>query len=270
MEKILIVNGEAYWQDHLPGYSVEQKKIQDTDWLLKDNKLYALDKNGVCVPDKILWRVGAIRPNAHHRTALDLIQLSGVPCVNAANVLAKGYDRLTMLGVLKECGLPVIPFNAVSTSRQINNIQIPFPFVVKAGNYHGGFGKVLVDSEQKWQDIKDLLFVTEDYITVEPFINYERDIRYLAVGDKVWAMARKGKFWKANVQTTDFVMIEQDKTLAAQTRELQQYLNADIVAIDILEEANGNRYFVEYNDIPGLSGFPEEAQKELARCVMNA
>ena len=269
METILIINGETYWKDFLPNYKVEQKKIQSTEWLLKDNQLFVIDQNGVCKPDKILWRVGAIRPSPKHKTALDIIQLSGVHCVNSANVLTKGYDRLTMLNVLKECNLPVIPFNVATTSVQLKNIEIPFPFVVKAGNYHGGFGKVLVDNEEKWQDIKDLLFISEDYITIEPFIDYDKDIRYLAIGNKIWAMARKGKFWKANVQTTDFTLIDQEEILVEQTKKLQDYLQADIIAIDILEEKNGNRYFVEYNDIPGLTGFPDEVQIELVNCLTN-
>lgn len=124
-------------------------------------------------------------------------------------------------------------------------------------------------TKKKWQDIKDLLFISEDYITIEPFINYDKDIRYLAVGDKIWAMARKGKFWKANVQTTDFILIDQEQSLIDQTKKLQDYLKADIVAIDILEEKNGNRYFVEYNDIPGLSGFPDEVKIELTKCLTN-
>lgn len=267
METVLVINGEAYWQDYLPDFKVEQKKIQSTEWILKDNQLFAVDQNGVCKPDKILWRVGAIRPNSKHRTALDIIQLSGVPCFNSASVLSKGYDRLSMLNVMKECNLPLIPFNLVTTSTQLKNIEISFPFVVKAGNYHGGFGKVLVDSEEKWQDIKDLLFISEDYIAVEPFIDYERDIRYLAVGDKIWAMARKGKFWKANVQTTDYILIEQEDSLIKQTKHLQQYLKADIIAVDILEEKNGTRHFAEYNDIPGLSGFPDEAKLELVKLI---
>ena len=267
METILVINGENYWQDFLPDYKVEQKKIQETEWLLKDNQLYVIDNNGICKPDKILWRVGAIRPSAKHKAALDIIQLSGVHCINSVNVLAKGFDRLTMLNVLKECDLPLIPFNVATSSIHLKNIEIPFPFVVKAGNYHGGFGKVLVENEESWQDIKDLLFISEEYITIEPFINYEKDIRYLAIGDKIWAMARKGKFWKANVQTTDFVMIDQDQILIEQTRKLQDYLQADILAIDVLEEKDGNRYFVEYNDIPGLSGFPDDVRTALANCL---
>jgi ribosomal protein S6--L-glutamate ligase len=113
-----------------------------------------------------------------------------------------------------------------------------------------------------------LLFISEDYITIEPFINYDKDIRYLAIGNKIWAMARKGKFWKANVQTTDFVLIDPEETLIEQTKKLQSFFESlNIVAIDILEEKDGNRYFVEYNDIPGLSGFPDEVKIELVNCL---
>ncbi len=267
METILVINGETYWQEYLTDYKVERKLIQSTEWLLKNNQLFAIDQDGICKPDKILWRVGAIKPNPRHKTALEIIQLSGVHCINSAKVLLQGYDRLSMLNDLKACKLPVIPFNVATSSTHLKNIDIQFPFVVKAGNYHGGFGKVLVDTIEKWQDIKDLLFISEDYVTIEPYINYEKDIRYLAIGNKTWAMARKGKFWKANIQTTDFVMIEQDETLINQTKKLQEFLKADILAIDILEDKNENKFIVEYNDIPGLSGFPDEVKTELAKCI---
>jgi ribosomal protein S6--L-glutamate ligase len=80
-------------------------------------------------------------------------------------------------------------------------------------------------------------------------------------------MARRGKFWKANVETTDFALIDTEETLVEQTRLLQRYLKADILAIDILEEKNGKRWFVEYNDIPGFSGFPDTVREEVARIV---
>lgn len=264
MKKILVVNGEKYWQDLLPEFEVEQKSIQNTSWILKNGKLYVADLNGVCEPDGILWRVGAIKPTEIQTTALNLIELSGIPCVNSAQTLKIGFDRLSMLATIKNLQLPIIDFNVVTKSNHLKNIKIDFPFVVKVGNYHGGFGKVLVENEKKWQDVKDLLFVTEHYITIEPYINYVRDIRYIAINDKVWAMSRKGKYWKANVETTDFKEFEPEKELSRKLTKLQSEVKADILAIDILEEENGKLHIVEYNDIPGLSGFTDELKYELA------
>ena len=159
MKKILVVNGEKYWQDLLPEFEVTQKSIQNTSWIFKDERLFVADVDGVFEPDGILWRVGAIKPSEIQTTALNLIELSGIPCVNSAETLKTGFDRLSMLSAIKKQGLPIIDFNVVTKSTHLKNIKIDFPFVVKVGNFHGGFGKVLVENEKKWQDIVDLLFV---------------------------------------------------------------------------------------------------------------
>jgi ribosomal protein S6--L-glutamate ligase len=264
MKTILVVNGESYWQDYLPEFKIVQKKLQTTEWLLKNNELYAVDADGSVKPDGILWRVGAIKPEVKHQEVLNLIALSKIPCLNSAKVLQMGYDRLSMLSVLRESTFPVITFDVVTNNYHLKNLERDFPIVVKVGNYHGGFGKVLIENERSWQDLKDLLFISNDYVTVEPFINYDLDIRYLAIGEKVWAMARRGKYWKSNVETTDFTMIEKDNKLTQSVLELQSHLQSDILAVDILQEKNGNKYVIEYNDVPGLSGFPNKVQIELA------
>ncbi len=193
-----------------------QKKVQNTSWVLKEGELFAVDEQSVEKPDGILWRVGAIKPGLQQINALNAIDLSGVPCLNSAQSLKIGYDRLSMLNALKKCGLPLIPFNVATKSTFIKNIGLDFPFVVKAGNFHGGYGKVLVKDARQWQDIQDLLFISNDYITVEPFIDYKYDLRYLAIGERVWAMSRKGKFWKANVATKAFKQIPPQATPVAQ------------------------------------------------------
>lgn len=270
MKTILVVNGEKYWKDILSAYNVVQKSIQHTSWILKSGKLHVADAESVVQPDAILWRVGAIKPTELQRTALNLIELSGVPCVNSPATLKIGYDRLSMLATIKSLGLPVIDFNVVTKSTHLKNIKMEFPFVVKVGNYHGGYGKVLVEDAEKWQDIKDLLFVTDYYITIEPYIRYVRDIRYIAINDKVWAMSRKGKFWKANIETTDFEEFDPEESLVNDLKRLQNDIGADIIAIDILEEENGKLHIVEYNDIPGLSGFTDELKYELAAVLTRA
>ncbi|KIX20249.1 30S ribosomal protein S6 modification protein RimK [Flavobacterium sp. 316] len=267
MQTILVLNGEKYWQDYLPEFTVVQKKIQDSDFILKDKKLFVVDSEGVCAPDLIIWRLGAISPNWKHRTALEIIKSSNVVCLNSAETLLQGYDRLSMLHVLSNLGMPVIPFQVVTHSRLLKNIAMPFPFVVKVGNYHGGYGKVLVQNAEKWQDIQDLLFVTNDYSTIEPYIDYQFDIRYLIVKDKVWAMQRKGQFWKSNVLTNEFQLIEVSSIWETRIRKVSNHLKADILALDVLIDKEGNEFIVEYNDIPGLSGFPETVKVELIKVI---
>ena len=268
MARILILNGETDWQEHFPGHEVERKRIQDTTFLLQEGRLLALDPQGIAQPDAILWRVGAIRPAPAHRAALDLIRLSGIPSVNDARLLSQGYDRLSMLATLREVGLPVLPFQAATQAAHLKNIGLPYPFVVKAGNYHGGYGKVLVQDDLKWQEVQDLLFMSEDYVTVEPYIPYQLDIRYLVAAGQVWSMARRGKHWKANVHTTDYLLREVEPEWRDKSLHLSQHLGADILALDVLLTESGDRWVLEYNDIPGLSGFPMEVRTALANALL--
>ncbi|WP_223643420.1 hypothetical protein [Corallococcus sp. EGB] len=122
-----------------------------------------------------------IRPDPRHRAALELIRLSGVPCTNPAPVLARCHDRLSILAVMREAGLPAIPFDAALSDDMLRRLDRPVPFVVKVGNPHAGFGKALVRDAGAWTELSDLLFAADDHAAVGPFIDDERDVRCLAV-----------------------------------------------------------------------------------------
>ncbi len=269
MKTVLIINGEKYWKEYFAGFDVVQKKVQTSEFIIKDSSLYAVDANGVCKPDIIFWRLGAVNPNPRYRNILELIDYSGVPCINSASTLLMGYERLTMLNTLKKLGLPVINFNAATGTQHLKNLEMKFPFVTKVGNHHGGYGKSLVSTAEQWEELKDLLFIHQDYVTIEKFIDYKYDIRYLAVNDKVWAMKRRGKYWKANSLTQEYEIIIPEDEWIKKVQLLQTHIKADIVAIDVLEKQNGEKVILEYNDIPGLSGFPEDVKRELSMIVKN-
>jgi len=267
MKTILIINGEKCWKDYFAGFNVVQKKVQTSEFIVKNAELYVIDADGVCRPDVIFWRLGTVNPEAKHRNILELIKYSGIPCVNSASTLLMGYERLSMLNRLKNLRLPVVDFNVATNTNQLKNLEMQFPFVIKVGNHHGGYGKSLVSTEEQWEELKDLLFIHQDYVTTEKFINYKYDIRYLSINNKVWAMKRKGKYWKANSLTQEYKIIEPRKEWIERVKLLQENIEADIVAIDVLETENGEEVILEYNDIPGLSGFPEDAKLELSNIV---
>ncbi len=267
MRTLVVVNGERDWQGYLPGMQVEQAHLQTARWLWHDGKLWALTPNGTVAVDGVLWRVGAIRPHPRHRAVLEMIRLAGVPCVNPATTLLRGYDRLGMLNELREAGLPVQPFTVAAGEGVLDVINPTLPAVVKVGNLHGGLGKARPRDAQEWADTRDLAFVAEDYVTIEPYIDYIRDIRCLAVGDQMWAMARKGATWKANDQTIEHTVIPVPPSLAEYTRRAMEHLGADIIALDFLETGVGDVILLESNDVPGFSGFPDEVRRSVATLV---
>lgn len=267
MKNVIVVNGERDWQAFLPGLNVRQRWLQSCAWIYQDGALWVADREGALRVDGVLWRLGAVRPEPAHRTALELIRLAGVPCVNPAATLLRGYDRLGMLNELRAGGLPIHLATAVSGPAALARIEPELPAVAKAGNLHGGWGKALLRDRESWNDLRDVLFISEDHVTLEPYIAYVRDIRVLDVGGEQWAMARRGAGWKANVATARYELIAVPEPLAAMTRRAMAHLGADLLGLDFLETRAGEFALLESNDIPGLSGFPDAARQAVARIL---
>lgn len=261
---IVTINGEQDWQRWFAEDEVVHRRIQECAWVLRDGELWCVDRSSAVRVDGVLWRVGAIRPSERYRTALDIVRLAGVPCVNPPEVLLRGFDRLGMLAELRAAGLPVIAFDVAIGDDMARRLGRNFPLVVKAGNHHAGLGKMLVSERAAWGDVADLLFAVEEYVTVEPFVAYRRDVRCLAVGDRYWAMEREGRGWKANVETRKYRLIEPPEELVGHTRAAMEHFAADVLGLDFLEREDGQFVALESNDVPGLSGFPDEVRDALA------
>ncbi len=267
MKTIVVVNGEEYWPGYLPGFQVVRRRLQESRWVLREGRLWVVDREGEFEVDGVLWRLGAVKPEPSHRAVLEMIRLAGIPCVNPAPALLRGYDRLSMLAELHEAGLPTPDFDVVVGEQMLSNVKPAFPAVVKIGNFHGGFGKALVRTEEQWQDVMDLAFVTNDYVTVEPYIEYVRDIRCLIVNGQMWGMSRRSASWKVNRGVAASELIDLSTPLREFSERAMMHFGADVLGLDFLETPDGAYVLVESNDIPGLSGLPTAAQHAVADCL---
>ncbi len=268
MKNLLVVGGSFDFSNDFLEFDVAQRSLNGAKWLLSDGgALYFLDQNGALRVDAVLWRVGAIRPRPEHRHALELIRLAGVPCVNSAHTLLRGFDRLSMLAELREVGVPTVPFSVALGEGVLETTSPELPCVLKVGNWHGGIGKAKLDSRDSWLDARDLASATDDYATVEPFIEYKRDVRVLVVGEQLWAMERRSSAWKVNRGAAQVRLIEAPFELATWTRRVQLHLKADMLGLDWIESNRGEWTCLESNDVPGLSGWPNEVRRALIECV---
>ena len=268
MKNLLVVGGAFDFRADFPDCHVIARPLDGARWLLReDGSLFLLDANGAQRIDAVLWRVGAIRPRPQHRTALELIRLAGVPCVNAARALLRGFDRLSMLAELRQVGVPLIPFSAALGEGVLERIEPELPAVLKVGNWHGGLGKARLATSETWADARDVAAVAEDYATLEPFIDYRRDVRVMAVGAGLWAMSRRSAAWKVNRGTSEIEIISVPDEIGDWTRRVQTHLGADIVGLDWIETPEGNWKCLECNDVPGLTGWPDAVRRALVACV---
>lgn len=256
---LVILNGENFWEDYFPEFEVYSLRLQDCKWLLENGQLRVFDRriNKAVRVDSLLWRIGATRPIPNYQAILQLIRAANVPCLNSPQTLLRCEDRLAMLNELTQIGLPVVPYTAVIGPELMAQVPMHLPAVIKIGSYHAGYGKMLIETYEAWQDMMDMVFITQDYFTIEPFLAYERDIRCLAVGDQVWAMARQGSRWKANSGVVDNELIPAPEPLYSYTLQAVAHLEADLLALDILQLADGRYVILEANAVPGLAGFPD-------------
>lgn len=261
---VALVNGEQYWEDYLPEVDLRPCKLQNAEWRYDGRSLWVVDSAGTTRLDGVFWRVGAIKMRPAYRSVLELIRLSGVPCVNTADSLLRGFDRLGMLHEMAAIGLPVIPQLIAIGHRALTTLKPNFPCVVKVGNYHAGYGKARATNSTEWEELRDVIFSSDDYVCIEPYIDYLRDIRCLAIGDNFWTMQRRGTTWKANAGVTEWAMIEPPAVLKEYTGKAMAHLGADVLGIDFLETAGGEFLMMECNDVPGLTGFPEATKLVLA------
>jgi ribosomal protein S6--L-glutamate ligase len=265
-KSLVLVNAEEYWDYHFTDYEVHRIRLQTSRWMLRDGKLRIYDPSvgRAVTADALFWRLGATRPFPNHRTALELARYSQIPCVNSAEVLLKGLDRLSMLNELRTIGLPVVPFTAIAGPPLLSQLPPQLPSIIKVGSYHAGYGKMKLSTLEQWQDMVDFVFITEDYLTIEPYIDYVRDVRCLAVGDQVWAMARNGSRWKANSGVVETQLIAAPPLLYDYTLRTMQHFGADVLALDFLETQDGQYVVLESNDVPGMTGFPDYVNELLA------
>lgn len=142
-----------------------------------------------------------------------MIRLSGVPCLNSAESLLRSFDRLSMSNEMKKLGIPQVKQIITTGINALKLVSPELPCVIKIGNYHAGYGKMKIETAEQFADAKDVSFVADDYVTVEPFIDYERDIRCLIIDENLWAMERRGQTWKANTETITHKIIDVPKEL---------------------------------------------------------
>jgi ribosomal protein S6--L-glutamate ligase len=265
MSLILVVNGAYDWRPHFIGHRVVQTHVDRSRWVLDGGALWVVDARGSHRPDAILWRLGAVTPRAHHRACLELIRLSGLPCVNPADSLLTGYDRLSMLHALRQADLPVVDFVAYAGDGALEVAPPELPAVLKVGNLHGGLGKARAMDAASWAELSALPDLgASGYATAEPFVDYARDVRCMAVGDQVWAMERRGAGWKANVDTQAYDLVDPPADMARWTRRAMAHLGADVLGLDFLEAADGEVTLLESNDIPGVRGWPDAVPRAIA------
>lgn len=177
-----------------------------------------------------------------------------------ANQLAN--DKLLAQQVVKTLSIPAIDS---FTERQD---ALPFPFIMKSVDGHGGSEVFLCEDEAQHEAVKQQL----DTIVYQPYIeSNSTDVRLWMLGrDVLAAVKRRGRdSFKSNYTLGGTIeKFDVPEQLAHYASKLAAHLQSDYIGIDFILGVNGQFYFNELEDPVGARSYYELYEGDLPEILI--
>mmetsp|Transcript_18103 Transcript_18103/g.45954 ORF Transcript_18103/g.45954 Transcript_18103/m.45954 type:complete len:412 (-) Transcript_18103:114-1349(-) len=216
------------------------------------------DRDRTCTPDFILLRsiTRGIKGQDSRNVLLGMIH-ANVPSVNSLLSAQLVLERPVMFSELRKIQrrvgidrFPLIAQTYYASHREMLITPDP-PFVAKMAHCHAGYGKMKVDDQKQFEDLRSLVAVHGDYVTVEPFIDWDWDGRVQRIGEHYRCFRRRNPNWKGN---TGHSMVIEDMELTPEIKLwadecAKAFGGLDILGLDFLHDKHSDRlYILEVND----------------------
>ena len=226
----------------------------------------------------------AIMRNRNYKMS-QYFESKGIKCFNSSPVCEIGNDKWEMYQQFCKAGIPVM---------YTQQKKLPFPFVMKPRDGHGGKNVFIIKNAQEYEaalnticddyahmsDNSDKIkeFIAENYIYQFLASETGRDIRVYVLGDMILtAMERtaSGDEFRANFSlggsAKEHALTEEELRLAARVAKL---IKPDFIGIDIIynagkpvvneiEDAVGTRMLYKYTDIDPVKEYVSWIAKQL-------
>ena len=215
-----------------------------------------------------------------YRNILYGLYHSNVPIINGYGALIAETEKPILYGRLKiiqdKVGakeFPLIP-QYYFPEYELIKPYATFPFVLKVGFPHAGFGKMKINNEEELSDAKNLIALGNTYSSVEPFIDSEYELRICFIAPDYYRVhKRMSCSWKVNYGMTN---VREDSEMTPRWKRWVDLIRLHFpdmmtFAVDAIVDTNGNEYILEVNG--SSQGFtPEHDTEDLIHmrnlCIM--
>ena len=261
--------------------------------MFKNGDKQELSSSLTITPDFVLVRNECVAPHFSYRHSLLGLLYANVPAVNSLRTILLNCDRPVMTSALnrirsvkfrdRPAAFPIIPQDFYPSANGFFYGH-RFPAVVKFGSAHAGLAKLRVADHHDMRDVAGLLSSTkEGYVTAEPFVDAEYDLRIQRIGGCIRAYERRSVSgaWKTNTGGSEVVEV-------TVTDEFRQWAEAaavmfgeseddrmDILSVDAIvskpHPRTGERstYILEVNGTsPGLMAEREDEDNLLIAALV--
>lgn len=174
---------------------------------------------------------------------ITLLSLWNGPCLPTALGMMDLRQRIP--GLVRS--LSVSKFNGIKRGMVIGSQEYiaENEAVAKWGIWHCGEDKNKFTG--KWESTETS--VIEEFIVGEA-------VRIMIVGDKHWQIRLTGETWLKSIHNADSGEMEVDEDLLLDSQNIARHFNLQVVGVDYMAGANGQKYLLEVNHIPNVTVFP--------------
>ena len=139
------------------------------------------------------------------------------------------------------------------------------PYVLKVSYPHAGYGKIRVKDHHDIDDLRSILALHKDYISIEPLIDVDYELRIIFIAPNYYRVHKRSSLnWKVNYGMSN---IREDCEMKPQWKKwidliYKTYPDMLTFDIDALVDKNGKEYILEVNG--SSQGFaPEHGKQDL-------
>ena len=218
-------------------------------------------RSRVIFPDLVIVRmlcrgISRLGENPDFRNVLYGFMHAGIPMINSPMAVLAENERPIMMGILNQVKnrlgkdkFPLIDQTYYSEPAELI-FRPDFPFVLKVGYPHAGYGKLLITEKRELEDVQSLLHIHQDYVSAEPFIDSEYEVRVTFIAPDFYrAFKRMATGWKVNYRGAtvreDIEVPEKYKMWVEEIRKEMPGL--DSFSIDTIVDKSGKEYILEIN-----------------------
>jgi hypothetical protein len=174
---------------------------------------------------------------------LTALALWGGPCLPSARGLLDCRQRLPCLArALKITRFGKMPRGYAASGQTIERAS---DSVAKWGNWHCGENKARFTGA----------FTATEPSIIEPFIVGEA-VRIALVGDRAWQIRLAGDDWLKSIHHAGAAFMPIDDELLADARALSQGLGLEVIGVDYMVGADGEKHLLEVNHAANVTVFP--------------
>jgi hypothetical protein len=174
---------------------------------------------------------------------ITLLALWNGPCLPNAHAMMDLRSRIP--GLVRT--LQTTRFGALTRSMVLGaaNWESDRMVVAKWGVWHCG------DDKHKFEGG----WMTPETALIEDFIAGEA-VRIMMVSDRYWQLKLTGDGWLKSIHHADAAEMTPDPELVEDTRNIARHFNMQMVGVDYMIAATGEKYLLEVNHIPNVTVFP--------------